>query len=324
MKSIITTFVFILSLLSEFSCSAIDLIWQVDRAKYWEEDWLKELTSGIPLNTIDDKKYEIYRDRSIIVIGSNLSANEQSRLEQYFARLTKKKYKFGIIHLSDEYYTAPTHYYKDAQFVFRTFWHAKFKAEKNVTCIALGYKNGFWKNGKVTIPTVAERDFTWSFAGQLINKPTRQQMIESMKGVPNGHIHETFTWNDPNALSVDQYRDLLLNTIFVPCGTGWVNLDTYRLYESLECGCIPIVENQPFDYFHEFLGENPFITVSSWDDAPDILNGLLSDPKKLEELQVRCSKWWENYKETLHQKFLKSIRPLASKRPVKEHICSQQ
>lgn len=300
----ILTLIFMLCSLFATAQAEINLIWQVDRTKFWEEDWIMELLDGVDLNIIDDMNYAVHKDHSIIIIPSNISKNEQTKLNNYFLKLRNKKYKFGVIHLSDEYYTAPTQYYKDAKFVFRTFWHDKFQTQKNVTCFAIGYKKGFWADGKIDPPLASERPYTWSFAGQLVDKPTRQFMVNQMKNVPNYHIHETFTWNDPNALGVKDYRDLLLNTIFIPCATGWVNLDTYRLYESLECGCIPIVENQPFDYFYQFFGETPFITISSWENAPSIINGLLANPRELEELRLRCKAWWTQYKQDLHAKFV--------------------
>ena len=68
-------------------------------------------------------------------------------MNHYFAKLQKKKYNFGVIHLADEYLTAPTWYYKHAKFVFRNYWNKNYK-RKNVAFFALGYKKGFWADGK--------------------------------------------------------------------------------------------------------------------------------------------------------------------------------
>ena len=36
---------------------------------------------------------------------------------------------------------------------------------------------------------------------------------------------------------------ILVSTEFIPCPNGFFHPETYRLYEALESGCIPIVEN---------------------------------------------------------------------------------
>ena len=103
-----------------------------------------------------------------------------------------------------------------------------------------------------------------------------------MKSISPHLIYETFAFSDPNSLSTVNYRQLMLDTIFIPCPTGWWNLDSFRVYEALECGCIPIVEKQPLDYFRKFFPDHPFIAVDSWDQAPQQIKLLMDNPAELE------------------------------------------
>jgi hypothetical protein len=122
-------------------------------------------------------------------------------------------------------------------------------------------------------------------------------MIQNMRKIPKYYIHETFDFNAPDALSAANYRDLLLESIFVPCPRGWWNLDSFRLSEALECGCIPIVENAPFDYFSRLFGESyPFPSLTSWNELTRIIRPLLAQPERLEKLRQDCYTWWINYK----------------------------
>jgi hypothetical protein len=121
-------------------------------------------------------------------------------------------------------------------------------------------------------------------------------MIENMKKIPGYSIYQTHQFGDPNALTAETYRDLLLKSIFVPCPRGWWNLDSFRVYEALECGCIPIVEKTPLDYFSKFLGNHPFLSIGSWDEAPLFIESLLANPSRLEELRSNCHQWWLDYK----------------------------
>ena len=44
-------------------------------------------------------------------------------------------------------------------------------------------------------------------------------MIKSLESVPSHFIYETFAFGDPNSLSTVDYRQLMLDTIFIPCPT---------------------------------------------------------------------------------------------------------
>ena len=60
--------------------------------------------------------------------------------------------------------------------------------------------------------------------------------------------------------------EILSSTEFIPCPNGFFHPETYRLYEALECECIPIVENA-FKYYDRLFPNNPFIKVDKWRDA---------------------------------------------------------
>ncbi len=281
----------------------VPLVWQVDRRTIWEEDWLMELMRGVELEVVDDGRYEKLIDRSIIVI-SKADAQAQAA---YFERLKELGYKFGIIHLSDETYSDSTGFYKDASFVFRNYWDPRFAQMKNVHCFALGYKSGFRHEKAEQKLPAAGRKYTWSFAGQINNKPTRRMMLGAMYVIPNYYIHETFSFGDAKALTSVDYENLLLDSVFIPAPMGWTNPDSFRVWEALESGCIPIVEKGGFDYFAQFLGSHPMITLDSWYVAEWVLEPYLSDTQLLEQKRQACYAWWQAYKQQLHELFVQTI-----------------
>lgn len=286
----------------------INLIWQNDRIKIWEPDWILEMLSDFEINEVCDGNFEVYMDNAIIVTN---------RPHEYFSIFKEKNYKFGIIHISDEVYSCSTDFYEDALFVFRNYWHKKFAKDTKVSFLALGYKQGFWNNcTKPQIKSASEREYIWSFAGQIIDHPTRWSMLVNMQAIPNYYLHQTFAFWDANALTVSEYRDLLLESIFIPCPTGYWNLDSFRVYEALECGCIPIVEKQPLDYFRRFFGDNPFIAIDTWDQAPALISDLLDDPVQLEDLRQRCHEWWLEYKKELKNRLTATIEDSFFPKPI--------
>lgn len=295
---------FLLNLFSiPISSTKINLVWQIKRNdKIWEEEWLNKILEKFEINNIDDCDYQCFLDNSIVVI----STGSKIGYKEYIEKLHAMDYKFGVIYLSDELYEAPIDFYKDTRFVFRNYWHKKFATYKNVYTFPLGYKSGFWRNCSKEIKGISDRIYTWSFAGQ-ITKTTRIQMITQMEQIPNYFIHKIPTWGAPNSLPVDAYRNLLLKTIFVPCPRGNWNLDSFRVYEALECGCIPIVEKNPIDYFKKYFGNHPFVAVDTWDQAPKLINELLANPTLLEERRKSCYQWWLSYKEKLKENLSKVI-----------------
>lgn len=308
------------SLLGFFSAcfgltSNISLVWQYDRAKAWEEDWLMELLMGLDIEIVDDTQFEIYRNHSIIVVA----ADQEKKMIPYCNKLKELGYQFGVILLYDEYYRGTDVYYDYPLFIFKNYWHKKYEPYAHVTCFLLGYKSGFWSKDSQTIKSASQRKYMWSFAGQIARKYTaaekqnkycnaRKEMCKHMRSIPNNYIYSIYGWNSPKSLKVADYQELMLDSIFIPCPRGYWNLESYRLSEALECGCIPIVETEPVDYYRKFLGDHPFITISSWEEAPQKIQELLDDPIALEERRQQCMQWWLEYKKKTNQTFVETIQ----------------
>jgi hypothetical protein len=293
--------VLLLFTINAYAYKPIHLVWLGHNPdRLWEEDWIYEVLSDVKadINPVIDMDYTVFVDQAIIIV----SEPDKAKYPRYFAEYVKRNLKFGIIQISDERYGHASGFYPLAQFVIRNYWHKKFAGKKNMLFFPLGYKRKFWDDFNDQLKTLSSRKFIWSFAGQ-IGKSTRQNMIQNMKKIPNYFIHETSNFNSADALPVNAYRNLLLDSIFVPCPRGWWNLDSFRVSEALECGCIPIVEATPFDYFSKlFQGPYPFLTVTSWEEIPSLILPLLENPDQLEFLRINCYKWWLEYKKTMKQK----------------------
>jgi hypothetical protein len=307
--------IFSLFLLLSISAFAhkIPLVWQVDRDKFWEEDWLHDVLNGAELVTIDDGHYEKFIDNSIVVFSSY---HNTEGCTEYFEEMHKRGYTFGIINLSDERELGPSTFYPYAAFVFRNYWRNDFDGQTNVVTFPLGYGPGFWEGGKKEPGKACYREYTWSFSGMVLKRPTREAMINNMKKVPNYFFLETTNWgrSDSKSLTVSECRELMLKTIFVPCPGGWANMDSFRVYESLECGCIPIVERFPHDYFRSFFPDHPFLTVDSWEEVPGLIQAYIADPEALEKKRLECYAWWKEYKQNMSQNLVSII---------KEKLCSE-
>ena len=101
-----------------------------------------------------------------------------------------------------------------------------------------------------------------------------------------------------------EMNDILSSTIFIPCPNGFVHPETYRLYEALECGCVPIVEST-YKYYDRLFPKNPFIKVDKWIEAKKIIATWKDEQiiKKREE----CNLWWTKLKNKIQISISKRI-----------------
>jgi lipopolysaccharide biosynthesis glycosyltransferase len=161
------------------------------------------------------------------------------------------------------------------------------------------------------------KKYTWCFAGQIHKQGDREKMIESLKKC-NGeyHIHVAEGWQSGDSLSTQEYKKILEQSIFVPCPRGNTSVDTFRLYESLEVGAIPIVEKD--DYWRNLLGEHPLIETASWNNISNDINILLENSEWVVEHSKRVQSWWNEYKKQLKQKISNIIS--AKSKPTQNKI----
>ena len=119
----------------------------------------------------------------------------------------------------------------------------------------------------------AERDLEWCFAGQVTHE-RRRQLVAALLDVPHGLLLAS----DRFAMGVepDAYARLLGRARVVPCPGGPQHPETFRLYEAIEAGAVPLVERSTADgrdwtWLWERLGIPAGLTVDSWDGVGTII-----------------------------------------------------
>lgn len=136
-----------------------------------------------------------------------------------------------------------------------------------------------------------EKSIDWFFAGQ-VNHKSREEMVENVKNIPNGELH--ISGGFAQGLSHDEYYRLMERSKIVLCPNGNISPDSFRLYESLEAGCIPIVESPYF--WKEMFKTVPFPIVDdnlTWKQAIEM---VLID---YNFFKVNIDKWWKTTKESI-------------------------
>lgn len=199
---------------------------------------------------------------------------------------------------------------------------------------------GFPKHMLENLPTeLPKKDLDFFFAGQStyhapeLRPPMnvnyrRQEMAEQLEKLPKGKLVRSkgFTQGvEPK----DYYADMARAKV-APCPSGPELPDTFRLFEALELGCVPIVdevvhkfgrEPKEYDgYWEWFFGEvPPFPIIKNYVGLPDAVKfGVDNYP----DLNNKVQAWWYQQKWKLkedlmdYDQHLTVVIPVS---PIKSH-----
>ena len=267
-----------------------------------EGTWVNNLLGGVVREEffIDDVKYLPTK----IVIYPFSDASEDVTV--FFLKKCFYEGVSTILVTGDEWYRSSFEFMSKSSMycdlIINTCYSPHMELFGNVVQIPFGLGNSQfpayppdWRS-----KLASERDYFWSFAGDP-NKSTRKAMLAEMERYEGGFTHLISGWMAMDSLSPQDYRALLENSVFAPCPAGWANVDSYRVWESLEAGCIPIVERRDFDYFTLIGGRHPMPALRDWREVHTILEPY-RERGAAEELRAACANWWAGYKQSLRTK----------------------
>ena len=255
------------------------------------DKWIYETLKKIKYNIIENEA-NLKNDDTLIIVDS--SVEEKSEL---YSKLSTICSKIFLFHLGDEsgsYDLLPV--YNNCDYVWRPFCSSKYFKNNKVECIPIGYKSGILNKRKNNMK------YKWAFTGTP-HKSSRHDLLFQFSEIEPFFCHKTEKF-DVKIIPVDEMSEVLSSTDFIPCPNGFFHPETYRLYEALECECIPIVENT-YQYYDRLFPNNPFIKIDKWADAKPILKGWEKNQikKKKEEVKI----WWNDYKNKLQESIKNKI-----------------
>ncbi|WP_204139001.1 hypothetical protein [Halomicronema sp. CCY15110] len=254
------------------AATTVNLIWQISTDGLIEKDWIDFLFSEFTVNHIADPNFDVVIDNAIVITRGNPKG--ATSVKDYLGRFKQQGYQIGVLHLSDEWFTSPVDFYLEADFVFRNFYRPDVAHLPHVLFVPVGYKQGLHKY-TVERP-ISDRQYYWSFAGQLGGKVSRRAMMEQAQNIPGGIAYVGKGYNDSQDLSFEGYVELICDTVFVLSPAGNRCAETSRFYEALEVGAIPVVED-----------------VSKFNIIKQILKEILK-PEKAKQHKVWTFRYWQD------------------------------
>ena len=249
------------------------------------DKWIYEILKKVKYNIIENET-NLEKEDTLIIVDSSVE-----KKTELYTKLKLICSKIFLLHLGDESgeYDSST-VYENCNHIWRTFCSNKYFENSKVKCIPIGYKSGVLNKQK------NNRKYKWAFTGTP-HKSSRHDLLFQFSGIEPFFCHKTQKF-DQKIISVDEMSEVLSLTEFIPCPNGFFHPETYRVYEALECGCIPIVE-KAYKYYDRLFPTNPFLKVDMWAEAKPIIKGWGNDQIKLK--RDECRIWWSNLKNELQK-----------------------
>lgn len=263
-------------------------ICQITNNSIYEYEWLKELLGPFDIEIVSkDTDLSRYDNLVVLVIRS-----KWSKQIEWIDSICQSGKKFKILHFSDEFVQDPVSFYDKPEVIgVLRFYKRTDILNKKVLTIPLGYH---WKNTLAIIP-LHKRSYIWSFHGT--NWKGRSEDLSPLSKITPSNVNFYSDWKHSSQLNEEAFINLLLNTIFVPCPRG-NNIETFRFYEALECGCIPVFIELPTSLLDSGI---PFLKATSWNEVVDIIRHLNNNPDQLLQYYTILMDAWAMYKISLKQ-----------------------
>ena len=282
----------------------IRVVWLINAR--FEREWLWTLLTEVgPIEEIEEAGDDLHPPNSIFII------NKSFEYEPYFAQYEAAGIPYAVIHTSDEYYNDSYKFYDHAMcsWIARNYWHPLLSKRQNVITFGLGWKNGFASAAAPPPPeNFADRPYVVSFAGN-IHHAFRYNFVKTFASIEPNKFHLTQDGFDSvNGLDIVSYRALMNQSKYVLCPIGHCNIDSFRVYEALEAGAIPITISitsmQKWLYWEALFGAQvPWIATPTIEDAYSELQKRLSHDNGGADVKA----FWDNSKKKWVEQFRQMI-----------------
>ena len=208
-----------------------------------------------------------------------------------FREMDRLGIPFHVIHLSDEFSQDDISFYtlERCKTVIRNYLRPDVPNLPHIHTIPLGYHHKYKGDKK----PIHERELAWSFHGTDWFDRSKQ-LTEFIPFVPY-RCNLQPNWNHPTATRESVYLAHLSNSRFCPILKGQ-NAETFRLYEALEAGTLPITTNTDEAWLAWIEKELGLSSLYPWTNPIEVLKSSVSDAVRQE-----VSNRWEAWKERVRR-----------------------
>lgn len=236
---------------------------------YWDQALLEDGLSSLQFTDSVEPT-----ESAIVIVPGAVNKHLSSQINKQLQSMNK----VTLIITSDEEALFPIHKIKHRGCTL----YRQYTPHPGVRLFPVGYPPQLTKH-----KTDQKKQYDWCFLGQ-VNHDQRRHMVSQMRSIPNGFLLETEGFAQGFNPSV--YYDYVAQSKVVLCPNGHVSPDSFRLYEALELGCIPVVADTSF--WRALFTSYPF-PIAIGDNWPLAVEYALEN---YQYLQPRIASWWRSYK----------------------------
>lgn len=226
--------------------------------------------------------------------------------------------RIGVLHISNEVNRLEWPWYNKSDFVLRNYWtewlpphvlYIPLGGQVTNICPSETARDSlhFRTSGRdsctcnsVLLKPAAHRRYLWSFIGSL--RRGRRGLVDDLRKsaiLDKGFLHVAGKFGgdgevgnrnkDPKNMYLKIVRESQF--IFCPCGNA---METHRIYEALNFGAIPVIENcsKEEDGFFPF---RELVVSGGSRGMIEFVASYANDTGRAEELQGRVTAWWKGY-----------------------------
>lgn len=297
----------VLELLNPVSKQKIYHLPMINPSGIFETQWLNSVFPKQIEWTVMNTLGELVASENPTILIQNIPGINMADIYVIFDVLAEADKKVNVLHLSDEFGTDDLSFYKKSSVknVIRNYWRPDLSQYGDKVCmIPLGFANDRCADTS-EMASFTDREHIWAFAGSA-DRPGRIEALGALRTLNPHSEHTKHAWSNPNLLDGPEYTKSLQNAKFVPCFRGSRALESYRLYEAIEHGAIPIYvpseSSQTQDEYRELYDVHPFIGFPSWEKAVELLPLLAQQTDVMEKHRHMIEIWWAAKKQEIRQK----------------------
>ena len=222
----------------------VQLIWGCNPAKQFEQAWVQSLL----------QPSLVRRDGTVLVESGLLRLErspslqriqQQYKLRQQRIAALEDRRPFTVVHLSDEEGLDGDDLYAQLPAtcqIWRNFPHPRLRSDSRVSSFPIGPRDLFLVKDDLMagIPSsnrVLSPGHSWVLYGPQALAQWLSPIFCGVSPRASFTAVRVLVWACPWL----QYRQRLMQSVFALAPEGDRHLDTFRLWESLCCGCIPLV-----------------------------------------------------------------------------------
>lgn len=275
-----------------------------------EREWLEEII-GKPMVFNPYGKHVIEKSKKPQFVLIQKWQEVESKIRDQLDSMEKANIPAVLIHISDEHLNDSLDIYSHpaVKLVLRNYVRADLPKSPKIITFPLGFVNH--RSSRGNYKKLSERKFAWSFLGS-VDKGDRLEMLKKLHTLEPNHMKLLTTWVKPSKSEADEYKELLTQTKVVPC-SGGQNFETFRLYEALESGTIPICVADPkggHECYNELIGQGTILIMPDWNAVKAMIEKIHNNPALGDQLQENLTKYWLSHKLSITAKIISSLADL--------------